>query len=153
MGKLLWWLLMYSERLKKEREKRNLLQRDIANILKVDRGQYSHYETEYVTIPIKHLNTLCNYFNMSLDFVFDFTNTKQYKNNNDCIDKEKGSLRLKELRKDGKLSQSKLANYLNTTFTTISSYERGINIISTSYLYAICKKYKISADYILGKID
>lgn len=143
---------MYSERLKKERETHNLLQKDVASILKVDRGQYSHYEIEYVTIPIKHLNTLCNYFDVSLDYIFGFTDTRQYKNTNNNIDKIKSSIRLKELRKNNKLSQSKLAAFLNTTFTTISSYERGVNIISTNYLYAICQKYKISADYLMGKI-
>lgn len=144
---------VYTERLKTERENRNLIQKDIADILEIDRGQYSHYEIEYVTIPIKHLNTLCNYFEVSLDYIFNFTNTRQYPNIDKEIDKQKSSTRLKELRKINKISQTKLANYLNTSFTTISSYERGINIISTNYLYTICKKYNISADYLLGKID
>ena len=37
--------------------------------------------------------------------------------------------------------------------STISKIENGHNIIATPFLYQICKKYNISADYLLGKID
>ena len=143
---------MYS-RLKCLRERDGLTQTTMGNLLGIDRSQYGKYENEYVTIPVKHLNTLCNYFNVSFDYIFDFTNLKQYKNTSEEIDKLKSALRLKEFRKNHKLTQSKLADFLNTTFSNISSYERGINILSTNYLYAICKKYHISADYLLGKTD
>ena len=69
------------------------------------------------------------------------------------INKIKSGQRLKGFRKENNLNQSKLANFLNTTFSTISSYERGINVINTNYLFTICSKYHISADYLLGKID
>lgn len=144
---------MYGETLKNLREEHDLKQIDLAYKLNIDRSQYGHYEREYATIPIKHLNTLCNYFNVSMDYIFGFTTTKQYKNNNKEINKTESGNRLKELRKEYNINQTKLATFLNTTFTNISSYERGINIISTNYLYSICKKYHISADYLLGRTD
>ena len=49
--------------------------------------------------------------------------------------------------------QIELANYLNTTQSVIADYERGRYLISTPFLYTICKKYNISADYLLGRID
>ena len=62
-------------------------------------------------------------------------------------------LRLKELRKKHNLTQQSLADILQCSKSTISGYEIGKNIIATPFLYQICKKYNISADYLLGKID
>lgn len=144
---------MYKNKLKSLRERIGNTQIEIANLLGIDRSQYGHYENEYVTIPIKHLITLCNYYKVSLDYVFSFTETRNYKIINLNGDKILSGKRLKEFRKNEKLTQTKLSNYLNTTFSTISSYERGINMLSTNYLYAICSKYKISADYLLARTD
>ena len=144
---------MYKERLKGLRERMGKNQIDIANLLKIDRSQYGKYENEYTTIPIKHLNTLCNYFNISLDYIFSLTDNKQYNNSKNDINLLESGKRLKEFRKENKITQTKLANFLTTSFSNVSAYERSINIISTTYLYAICKKYNISADYLLGKID
>ncbi|MCI8671647.1 MAG: helix-turn-helix transcriptional regulator [Bacilli bacterium] len=104
-------------------------------------------------MPTKHLNALCNYFNISVDYLFGFTNNKNYENSNNKISKTKTMLRLKELRKEYKISQSDLAESIGSAKTTISGYERGARIIATPFLYDICKKYKISADYLLGKTD
>ena len=123
------------------RENNNIIQKDVAKILNLSKSQYCLYETESVTIPIKYLIVLANYFNVSLDYIFEFTDTMQYKNSSS------------EIRKENKLTQTDLANILNTSFTTISSYERGVNLISTNYIYTICREFNISADYILGKID
>ena len=145
--------MMYKERLKGLRERMGKNQIEIANILNIDRSQYGKYENEYTTIPIKHLNTLANYFNVSLDYMFSLTNNKQYNNSKNDINLLESGKRLKEFRKENKITQTKLANFLTTSFSNVSAYERSINIISTTYLYAICKKYNISADYLLGKID
>ena len=140
-------------KLKFLRERAGLTQLEMGNLLNIDRSQYGKYENEYVTIPIKHLNTLCNYFCVSIDYIFGFTTSKQYPDMKIEIDKDISASRLKEFRKEHKLTQSKLATFLNTTFSNISAYERGIHVLSTNYVYAICKKYHISADYLLGKID
>ena len=144
---------MYKEKLKSLRERSGLTQSSLASLLNIDRSQYGKYENEYTTIPIKHLNTLCNYLEVSIDYVFDFSNLKQYKNMNCEINKIESGLRLKTFRKEWNITQTKLADFLNTSFSNVSAYERGVNILSTTYLYAICKKYNISADYLLGKID
>lgn len=62
---------MYSERLKSLRKRIGYNQATIANLLDIDRSQYGKYENEYTTIPIKHLNKVCNYFNVSLDYIFN----------------------------------------------------------------------------------
>ena len=145
--------MIYKDRLRDLREENNMTQNDIGNIIEVDRKAYSHFETEYTILPIKHLNTLCNYFNVSIDYLFSFTNKRNYDSVNKEIDLKKSGERLKSLRKEKNLTQAKLAEILKSDNSTISKYEKGINIIATPFLYEICKKYHISADYLLGKID
>ena len=144
---------MYGEKLIDLRYAKKLKQYEVAKILDIYKGVYNQYETEYVIIPIKHLNTLCNYFNTSLDYIFDFTKTKKYRNYKLEIYKKISGQRLKELRNKNKLTQTEFATILKVSRTTIAEYERGTNIIATPFLYTICIKYKISADYLLGKID
>ena len=145
--------MIYSERLVELRENNFIKQYDIANILNIHKGAYNQYETEHVIIPIKHLNTLCNYFDVSIDYIFGFTKDKNYKNYKKIIDKNIAGNNLKYFRKENKITQDKLAKELNVSRTTITEYERGTNLIATPFLYDICKKYNISADYLLGKID
>lgn len=145
--------MIYNDRLIELRENNDLKQYDVAKVLQMHKGVYNQYEREYTIIPIKHLNTLCNYFNVSFDYIFGFTNAINYTNNKYEIDKKLSGERLKEFRKVNKLTQEKLAKKLNVSRTTITEYERGTNIIATPFLYTICKDYKVSADYLLGKID
>ena len=104
---------MYSIRFKELRLKNNITQKDLANILNISRSLMGRYENEFEIIPIKYLNIICNYFNISLDYIFEFTNKYNYDNNNLEIDKKLMSKRLKEFRKNNKLTQVKLAKFLN----------------------------------------
>ena len=144
---------MYGKKLRELRERLGIPQKDLAKILNVERAAYTQYENEYNTIPLIHLNTMANYFNVSIDYLFEFTNTKNYNNSKNEIDKIKSGLRIKDFRKEHKLTQVKLASILNTTHSVIADYERGRHLINTSFLYTICKKYNISADYLLGKTN
>ena len=145
---------MYNLRIKEIRIENNLSQEDIANIIGIARQTYNHYEVKENIIPLKHLISLSNYYNVSIDYLLGLTMTKQYKNNkNNDIDLTISGERLKAWRKENKLTQEKLANFLNTFHTVIVDYEHGKNLIATPFLYSICSKYKISADYLLGRID
>ena len=88
-----------------------------------------------------------------IDYILDLTQTKQYPNINKEINPIIAGQRLKECRKSLKLTQSKLAKELNTTQSVIADYERGRYLIATPFLYTICKKFNISADYLLGRIN
>lgn len=144
--------MIYSKKLKDIREEKNVTQEEISNILNISRGVYSIYETENQIIPIKHLDVLSNYFNVSIDYLFQFTDVKNYDNSN-SINLEISVQRLKEFRKNNKITQVNLAKMLNVANGTIANYECGRNFIAPPFLYEICKKYKISADYLLGKVD
>ncbi len=145
--------MKYTEITKQLREDKILTQNDLANILNITRGLYAQYEIADKIIPLNHLNTLSNYFNTSIDYFLGLSKSEIYPNAKKEINPEICSIRLKELRKEKKITQVKLAQSLNTSHSVISSYEKGRTLILTSFLYTICKKYSISADYLLGKID
>ena len=58
--------------------------------------------------------------------------------------------KLKELRQELGLSQTAFATSIGVTQDSISLWEQNKRIPDTVYIVEICKKYKISADYLLG---
>ena len=67
---------MILQRLKDLREDKDLLQKDIAKILKTSQQQYSRYETG-TEMPYEHLITLANLYNTSIDYILGITNVKE----------------------------------------------------------------------------
>ena len=51
---------------------------------------------------------------------------------------------LKDFRRKNNLTQTALANDINTTHSVISSYENAKILIQTTFLFDICKKYNLS---------
>ncbi|MCM1053852.1 MAG: helix-turn-helix domain-containing protein [Ruminococcus sp.] len=145
--------MIYGDKLKEIRENLELKQTDLSKILQATKEVYGNYEREFQIMPLKHLNTICNYFNISLDYAFKFTDILNYENSTDNIDVQLVGERLKEFRKENRITIAKLAEILNLGNGTIAGYEKGRYLISTAALYDICKKYNISADYLLGKVD
>ena len=111
-----------------------------------------NYENGYELIPIKHLISFCNYFNIRVDEIFNFNIQEQLPINKEFDVKIVGK-RLKEWRKKNKITQDKLAKMLNTNKSVICNYEKGRYLIATPFLYQICHQYHVSADYLLGRID
>lgn len=144
---------MYGKKIRMLREEKNLTQKELAATISMNEDALSHYEREYLIIPLKHLIEICDFFEVSLDYIFDFNTERNYLENKLGYDKEVVGKRLREWRKDLKLTQVKLANVLNTVHPVIANYENGKNLIATPFLYTICSKYGVSADYLLGKID
>jgi len=140
-----------ASKLKEVRISHNMTQKQVADILNISRSSYAMWESNNNIIPIKRLITYCNYFNVSLDYIFEFS-TQNYLNLND-YNKDMSIRRIKELRLENKITQNKIALFLHIDQPTWSLYENGRNIIGTPFLYMICKKYKISADYLLGRIN
>ncbi len=142
---------MFNIDIKKIRMESNKNQEETAKLLHISRSSYAMWESGNEIIPIKRLIDFSNIFNVSIDYIFKL-NSKKY-NKLSTYNKELSSTRLKEFRKENKLTQEKLAKILNTNKSVICGYEKGRYIIATPFLYQICKKYNISADYLLGKID
>ena len=110
---------MNNTRLLELREYNFLLQKDIAQILNIDRSTYSTWETNLKIIPLKHLNSLSNYYNISMDYILGLTNKKiKYKKLNE-LDKKIIGNNIKKLRSNNNLTLRDLARILNTTSSTI----------------------------------
>lgn len=58
--------------------------------------------------------------------------------------------RIRELREDKELTQSKLAEVLNVTQANYSYIENGVAFLKADDVVKLCKFYGVSADYILG---
>lgn len=140
-------------KLKELREEFEITQEDLAKKLKINRVQYSQYENDYFNIPIKHIIAIANFYNISIDYLFNLSEKKGNKLKYNEIDYIKAGNNLKEFRKKYNLTQEKIAKILNTTHSNIAFYEKGRNLIATPFLYQICHKYHVSADYLLGRID
>ena len=147
----------YGEKLKELREYNNIdrrvSQKEVADAIGIKRSSYNQFEQQYDIIPIKRLNQIANFFNVSIDYIFDFTKTLNYTNNNSEIDLDISSQRLKEFRKENNLTQIELAKILNISPSVIIHHETKRNPLGTPFLYDLCKKYSLSADYLLGRID
>ncbi len=136
------------------REYFNVNQETIGEIVGVTKTSISKWETGKETIPLKHLNTLSNYYNVSIDYLVGLSKIKNYENyiKINELNKIEIGKRIKLFRNENELSLRELANILNTTSSTISAYETGKTLILTSFAYQICKEYHISLDYLCGKL-
>lgn len=67
---------MYLKRIKDLREDNDLLQKDIASLLKITRQQYNLYENGIREFKLDHIKTLALYYNVSIDYIFELTNKK-----------------------------------------------------------------------------
>lgn len=153
MGKLNWWLIMNEKRLFDLREYKDLSQIKLADYLGITQQTYSLWEKGTKIIPLKHLNNLSNFYEISMDYIVGLTDEK---NNSGIIkltelNKNEIGSRIKKIREDNNLTLRDLAKELNTTSSTISAYETGKTLILTTFAYQICIKYNVSLDWLCGK--
>ncbi len=137
------------ERLRYIRETLDLTQREIANTLNVSKSTYGRWETGEKIIPIKHLIDLCNLANVSLDYALGITNEKKKTIIKIVFNMTNIATKIKELRKNNNLTQEQLANSINVARTVISNYEHKRFPIQTAFIIDICRKYNVSADWLL----
>lgn len=81
------------------------------------------------------MNSLCNYYNVSMDYMLELSNKNSFNNGKYNIDKKIIGMRLKKFRKEKNITQEELASTLNTTHSTISVYESGKTTILTAFAY------------------
>lgn len=61
--------------------------------------------------------------------------------------------RIRDLREDSDLSQTKVADMLGMSQTGYSKYETGENDIPTAVLIKLARFYGTSVDYLLGETE
>ena len=59
----------YTKRLRDLREDNDKTQKEIADILGTSQTMYARYERGANELPIHHLITLCEYYNVSADYI------------------------------------------------------------------------------------
>lgn len=133
------------------REDYDITQREMANILKVNRSTYSLWELSLNIIPISNLYDFADYFNISIDYIFGLTNNKRAKRKYKGLNLQRLGNNLKIVRIKNQLSQENIAEILGVTQACISKFEKGIVCISTINLYKFCREFNVSLDSILGQ--
>ena len=63
----------YIDRMRELREDHDLTQYDIAKLLKTTQQTYSRYEQGINELPIRHLITLCQFYQLTSDFFLGFS--------------------------------------------------------------------------------
>ena len=135
-------MALFFKRIYDLRVDNDLLQRDIAKILNVNKNTYPHWEKGMYEIPIDIIDKLANFYNVSIDYITGLSDDKGSfgkRYNLNLIGK-----RLKEIRVGNKLTQKEMS---------YSRYERGVIVIPFSKLYLIAKRFNVSLDYLMGKSD
>lgn len=61
--------------------------------------------------------------------------------------------RLRDLREDRDMNQTRVAELLHTSQTVYSRYERGYQTIPVEHLLILADFYDVSVDYILGRTN
>src|SRR5574344_898559 len=130
---------MNFEKMRLIREDNEMTQNDIANILNVDRTTYTGWETGKDTIPIRKLSKFCDYYNVSIDYIMNFTDIVNYDIINKDIDLNIIGNNLKDFRLKRGLKQKDIFKLLNTTSSTYSAYETGKVLMQTTFIYQIAK--------------
>ncbi len=141
---------MIKNNLKYCREELEMTQKELGYVFGVSRYTVHGWENGHDTMPLNKLVKFCNLYGYSLDFVCNLSKQK-IKHSKIDLNKYAIAEKLKNLRKELNLSQSKLADECNISQTTYSGYETGKYLINTITLYTICKKYNVSMEYILGQ--
>ncbi|MCI9101126.1 MAG: helix-turn-helix transcriptional regulator [Lachnospiraceae bacterium] len=67
----------YVKLLRDLREDNDLTQREIASYLGTSQTMYARYERGANELPIRHLISLCKYYNVSADYLLGFTSSKR----------------------------------------------------------------------------
>lgn len=65
------------ERLQSLREQANLTQEKIAACLKITQQTYSRYETGQIDLPLRHLEALSSYYQVSADYILGLSSVPQ----------------------------------------------------------------------------
>ncbi len=70
-------MISYRERLKAIREDRDLTQAELGRLLNKSQQGYNHIEAGRAELKIDDLVTLCQYYNLSADYIIGLTDTKK----------------------------------------------------------------------------
>lgn len=140
----------YYKKLKDLREDNDATQQDIADFLKISRGNYAMYECGSNIIPLELLDKLSIKYQVSMDYLVNLSKNKNSKKIKP-MNKDKMCENLKLERKKKSFTQKQIAEYLGITQSHYATYETGRNIIPITKLIKLSKLYNTSIDFLLDK--
>ncbi len=142
----------YYQKIRNVREDLDIKQYQFAKKIDVSAKAYNLYENGLRSIPYDTLNKILEVLELSLDYILDFSNQKNYSNlkpiNLDILCQN-----LKFYRKKMHYSQEKMASLLNCNQQTLSEYEHGNIKIPIPSLKKFCEIVNISADTLTGRTN
>lgn len=141
------------ERLKDIREYYDKTQKETAALLNVSRSTYAGWENCIDVIPLIKLNSFCNYFNVSIDYVCGLTTNKECSIINKEINLEKLGNNLKQVRTSHNDTQELISDIIQVDQSNYSKYETGKSLIHIYPLIEFAKHYNVSIDWLCGKIN
>ena len=142
---------MNENRLEGLKEERNLKSKDVANYLGIAESTYSEWEHNKIPIPTKRLIQLADFYNVNIDYMLNLTNIRKNIKTTTDLDLKLIGIHLREIRKGLGLSLRTLGNKLNSSFSSLASYERGECLIQSDNLISLCQMSNTSIDWILGR--
>lgn len=127
--------------IKKLRKESGLKQQDLAEKLSISRSTVAMWETGKAQPDNETLLKLSSIFNSSIDYIL----------NNDCFSPPASfGERLKELRKEHKLSQEDLGEILYLSKGAVGNWELGTRQPDYDTLKFLAEYFNVSTDYLLG---
>lgn len=138
-------------RLREIREDHDLSQKQMAEILNINRSTYSLWELGINIIPLKELCNFADYFKISLDYILNISNYKNSKNYIEKLNLETLGYNMKKIRIQNHLSQEEIADIIGVSQACVNKYEKGKITISVPVLYTFCKNFDISINHLCGK--
>lgn len=144
---------MNENKLEELKDEKNLKSKEVAQYLNVNESTYSEWEHNKISIPTRRIVELADFYNVNIDFMLNFSNNRQYIKTNSMLDLKLIGLHLKEIRKELGLTLRELGEKLNSSFSSLGSYERGEHLIQSETLITICKISNYSIDWILGRSE
>ncbi|MCU9809307.1 helix-turn-helix domain-containing protein [Paraclostridium sp. AKS46] len=145
--------------LRELRKEKGLSGKELADVLKVHKGSISNWETDRRSPDKEMLNTIAEYFEVSVDYLLGRTNIKNLdinkKGDIEHINPNPSKLifanHLKQLRESTGLSQVDLAKIIGVSPSTIGMYEQGRRTPDLEVLTEIATHFQVSVDYLLGR--
>lgn len=166
---------LFSRKITELRKVRKISQSELADILGFSRAQLDNYEQGSLEPDFKTLEVIANYFEVSTDFLLgikdantDKTNEKNFvafktdpKLQQSYIELSTSKIRqndetillsakLKQLRKDAKMTQKELAKKIHVTHVSISGYESGKRKPNLETLKLLADYFDLTMDSLLN---
>jgi transcriptional regulator with XRE-family HTH domain len=140
--------MSFHENLRFLRTQKGLKQKDVAEILKMPPNTYNGYETGKRMPNIELLKELSSLFEVSVDYLINNPNIREYK-----METMNFGLKLKNLRENKNMTQEELGELLKVSKASISKYENNTHEPNISTMNFIADFFNVTTDYLLGRTD